>query len=189
MDAVFLVLRVVVALGVVLAVIWVAHRQVTRRRAGTRKAGLVQVVARQSLAPKASIAIVDADGRRLVLGVTEHGVSVLSDRPAPVADADFDAVLAAAVAPADVVPAEASARPSAPPSAVRDGETDDALAVFAQATADADAETESDTPATRRAALAAAATGPASHGSRRGSILSAETWKRSLAGVKEGLGI
>jgi len=162
-DAVFLVLRVVVALGVVLAVIWVAHRQLSRRRSGSKKASLVQVVARQSLSPKASVAIVDADGRRLVLGVTEHGVSVLSDRPAPVHDAEFDAVLAAAVAPAEPVPVEASAQPSA--------------------------DTDADAPPTRRAALAAASTGPASHGSRRGSILSAETWKRSLAGVKEGLGI
>ncbi|GAA2448650.1 FliO/MopB family protein [Agromyces soli] len=183
MDAVFLVLRVVVALGVVLAVIWVAHRQLSRRRSGSKKASLVQVVARQSLSPKASVAIVDADGRRLVLGVTEHGVSVLSDRPAPVPDAEFDAVLAAAVAPAEPVPVEASAQPSAArrEDDVLDGL--DALAIFDEPSADADA------PVTRRAALAAASTAPASHGSRRGSILSAETWKRSLAGVKEGLGI
>ncbi|MGX5697383.1 FliO/MopB family protein [Agromyces soli] len=158
MDAVFLVLRVAVALGVVLAVIWVAHRRVARVRRRSGKTGLVRVVARQSLAPKASMVVVDADGRRLMLGVTEHGVSVLSDRPAPVADADFDAVLAAAVEQA--LP-EASVDPAAPagPTVLPGRST------------------------------AAASLAPASHGSRRGSILSAETWKRSLAGVKEGLGI
>jgi flagellar protein FliO/FliZ len=158
-DAVFLVLRVAVALGVVLAVIWVAHRRVTRVRRCSGKTGLVRVVARQSLAPKASMVVVDADGRRLMLGVTEHGVSVLSDRPAPVADADFDAVLAAAVEQAlpeaSVDPVAAPAGPTLLPGR----------------------------------STAAAPIAPASHGSRRGSILSAETWKRSLAGVKEGLGI
>lgn len=156
METLFLVLRVVVALGVVLAVIWVAHRRVSRMRARTKRTGLVQLVARQSLAPKASMVIVDADGRRLVLGVTEHAVSVLSDRPAPVADADFDAVLAAAVAPEQTALEASDAAP------VR---------------------------AAHLPAATAAPSAPASHGSRRGSILSAETWKRSLAGVKEGLGI
>lgn len=136
METLFLVLRVAVSLGVVLAVIWFAHRRITASRARTRTASLVTVVARQSLAPKASMVVVDADGRRLMLGVTEHGVSVLSDRPAPEAVPVFDDVLAAASV----------------------------------------AET---TPAFT----------PATHGLRRGSIRSAETWKRSLAGVKEGLGI
>lgn len=163
METLFLVLRVVVALGVVLAVIWVAHRRVSRMRARTKRTGLVQLVARQSLAPKASMVIVDADGRRLVLGVTEHAVSVLSDRPAPVADADFDAVLAAAVAP--------------------DSTSLEASAVAPARTA---LEASASVPAP---AASAAPSAPASHGSRRGSILSAETWKRSLAEVKEGLGI
>lgn len=142
METLFLVLRVAVSLGVVLAVIWFAHRRISASRARTRTPELVTVVARRSLAPKASMVVVDADGRRLMLGVTEHGVSVLSDRPAPVPLAEPEPVAA----------------------------FDDALAAASVART---------TPSIS----------PATHGLRRGSIRSAETWKRSLAGVKEGLGI
>ena len=134
METLFLVLRVAVSLGVVLAVIWFAHRRISANRARTRTPQLVTVVARHSLAPKASMVVVDADGRRLMLGVTEHGVTVLSDRAAPEAHA-FDE-----------------------------------LTEFAELL---------DSPSLT----------PATHGLRRGTILSAETWKRSFAGVKEGLGI
>jgi flagellar biogenesis protein FliO len=158
-ETLFLILRVAVSLGVVLAVIWWAHRRVTAGRARTRKTELVTVVARQAVAPKASVVVVDADGRRLTLGVTEHGVTVLHDReaPGPLATA-FDAVLADAGFPQAGLP-----------------------------------ETESaDEPTTQfptRSAARAASASLATHGLRRGSIRSAETWKRSLAGVREGLGI
>lgn len=161
METVFLVLRVAVSLGVVLAVIWWAHRRLTAGRARTRKTELVTVVARQGIAPKASVVVVDADGRRLTLGVTEHGVTVLHDREAPepvAATPETTAVTEPAVAPSFD-------------------------SVFASTT-----HTATQYP-TRSAARAASATSPATHGLRRGSILSAETWKRSLAGVKEGLGI
>jgi flagellar biogenesis protein FliO len=151
-ETLFLVLRVAVSLGVVLAVIWWAHRRITAGRARTRKTELVTVVARQGIAAKASVVVVDADGRRLTLGVTEHGVTVLHDREAP------------EPAP-EAVPA--------PEPAHVGFDT-----VFATTT-----------QFPTRSAARAAATSPATHGLRRGSILSAETWKRSLAGVKEGLGI
>lgn len=150
METVFLVLRVAVSLGVVLAVIWWAHRRVTAGRARTRKTELVTVVARQGIAPKASVVVVDADGRRLTLGVTEHGVTVLHDRESP------DAVAVPADEPAD----------------------EDFDAVLANTI-------QFPTRSAARAASASLAT----HGLRRGSIRSAETWKRSLAGVREGLGI
>jgi len=154
METVFLVLRVAVSLGVVLAVIWWAQRRVSAGRARTRKNELVAVVARQAVAPKASVVVVDADGRRLTLGVTEHGVSVLHDREAPAG----------------------SALPVVPQSA------DDFARVLAAAEPPV-------APFPTRSAARAASASPATHGQRRGPILSAETWKRSLAGVKEGLGI
>lgn len=187
MDAVFLVLRVAVALGVVLAVIWVAHRRVARMRQRSGKAGFVRVVARQSLAPKASMVVVDADGRRLMLGVTEHGVSVLSDRPAPVADADFDAVLAAAVEQAAIGQAtveQAAVEQAADAATAPSARKPQPLGAAPEAS-----DTVADQTRHSRRSPAATTPEPASHGSRRGSILSAETWKRSLAGVKEGLGI
>lgn len=166
METVFLVLRVAVSLGVVLAVIWWAHRRITAGRARTRKTELVTVVARQAVAPKASVVVVDADGRRLTLGVTEHGVSVLHDREAP-----------EPVAVEEPAPAAAPARRPA----------DGFAGAFAAASA---RHIPTQTTASPKAdALASALTSPATHGQRRGSILSAETWKRSLAGVKEGLGI
>src|SRR5829696_5225971 len=84
MDTVFLALRVVVSLGAVLAVIWFARRWLTggaKARARTRH---VTVVAKQAVGTKASIAVVEADGRRYLLGITEHAVSVLHQLdPAP----------------------------------------------------------------------------------------------------------
>jgi flagellar biogenesis protein FliO len=158
-ETLFLILRVAVSLGVVLAVIWWAHRRVTAGRARTRKTELVTVVARQAVAPKASVVVVDADGRRLTLGVTEHGVTVLHDREAP----DVS----------ETAPAPLRLLEPAP----RTSEAFDA--VLATAT------TQFPTRSAARAASASLAT----HGMRRGSIRSAETWKRSLAGVREGLGI
>lgn len=170
METVFLVLRVAVSLGVVLAVIWWAHRRLTAGRARTRKTELVTVVARQAVAPKASVVVVDVDGRRLTLGVTEHGVSVLHDRDAP--------------AP------EPAARPVAAPVPLRPAAApnEDFEAMLAAAAFDAPAPAAPTQFPTRSAARAASAS-LATHGMRRGSMRSAETWKRSLAGVREGLGI
>jgi flagellar biogenesis protein FliO len=166
-ETLFLVLRVAVSLGVVLAVIWFAHRRISANRARTRTQQLVTVVARQSLAPKASMVVVDADGRRLMLGVTEHGVTVLSDRAAPALPALDESAEAAAFA--ELVEANRPAFDLASASS----------ASSASSAGSADGHTPDHSPTLT----------PATHGMRRGTILSAETWKRSLAGVKEGLGI
>lgn len=78
--------RVVVSLAVVLGLLWVLQRRLTR---GTRKNAAghpVTIVTKQAISPKASVVIIDVDGTRLLLGVTEHAVSVLqtSDAPVPV---------------------------------------------------------------------------------------------------------
>ncbi len=103
MDAVLTMLRVVVSLAAVLGVIWYLHRRVSRRQLRTKKkTNPVTVVGKQGIAAKASVVVVDVDGRRLVLGVTEHSVNVLhSAEPAPVTEASFAAVLAEADADAD----------------------------------------------------------------------------------------
>ena len=102
MDAVLTMLRVVVSLAAVLGVIWYLHRRVSRRQLRTKKkTNPVTVVGKQGIAAKASVVVVDVDGRRLVLGVTEHSVNVLhSAEPAPVAEASFAAVFAEADADA-----------------------------------------------------------------------------------------
>lgn len=164
METLFLVLRVAVSLGVVLAVIWFAHRRISANRARTRTQQLVTVVARQSLAPKASMVVVDADGRRLMLGVTEHGVTVLSDRATPGPPALDESAEAAAFA--ELVEANRPAFNLASKSS-------------ANSAGSASGPIAHHSPTLT----------PATHGMRRGTILSAETWKRSFAGVKEGLGI
>lgn len=102
MDTAFLVLRVVVALAAVLGLIWFVQRKVARGSARNGSAGgrraprhAIQVLGTHRLAQKASISLVEVDGQRLVLGVTEHGIALLEPRPAP-------ATLAAASDPTQV---------------------------------------------------------------------------------------
>ncbi|MGP7960211.1 flagellar biosynthetic protein FliO [Sanguibacter sp. A247] len=52
----------------------------------------LRVVERATLTPRASLALVEVGGRRLLLGVAEQGISVLDTSQAPVAAAD-DAVV------------------------------------------------------------------------------------------------
>lgn len=93
METLFVALRVVVALAAVLALLWIVQRKVTR--GGAKKGAIagrfgapkraIQVLGTHRLSPKASIAVVEVEGARLVLGVTEHGISVLEPTPTPAA--------------------------------------------------------------------------------------------------------
>jgi len=76
MDTVFLVLRVVISLGAVLGVIWFIQRKISTGKTGTRE-NRITVVGRQSVGGKASVAMVDVDGKRYLVGVTEHSVNLL----------------------------------------------------------------------------------------------------------------
>jgi len=77
-DTVVVALRVILSLAVVLGLLWVLQRRLSRG-AGSRAANVVTVVGRQGLGQKASVVVVDVDGRRFVLGVTEQSISVLHD--------------------------------------------------------------------------------------------------------------
>ncbi|TCL82872.1 flagellar biosynthesis protein FliO [Curtobacterium sp. PhB142] len=86
MDTLLITLRVALSLGVVLALMWVLHRASKKRFAGKtsgRRAATVEVVGRQGLGGKASVVVVDVEGERLVLGVSEQGVSLLTSAQAP----------------------------------------------------------------------------------------------------------
>jgi flagellar protein FliO/FliZ len=85
MDSLILGLRVLVSLGAVLGLMWLLHRRL-RRGSGAPKAKALAVVARQSVGPKASVLLVDTDGQRFLLGVTEHGINVLHSSEAPAAE-------------------------------------------------------------------------------------------------------
>ena len=77
MDTLFLALRVAVSLAAVLGLLWYVQRRLTKGSVGQRSAGLVSVVGRQGIGQKASVVVVDVDGIRFVLGVTEQSVTVL----------------------------------------------------------------------------------------------------------------
>jgi flagellar protein FliO/FliZ len=90
-ETIALALRVLLSLAVVLGLLWFLHRRLSR---GTRARGagkLVTVVSRQGIGQKASVVVVDTDGKRFLLGVTEHAVNVLhtSEAPAPEPVADL----------------------------------------------------------------------------------------------------
>ena len=144
MDTVFVGLRVLVSLGAVLAVIWYAHRRITKGKGPIKTVKPITVVSRQGIGAKASVVIIEADGRRLLLGVTEHSVNVLSESEAitPVVE-EFSSYLETARGAEDSVP---------------------------------------HTPAFSGGSSSA----PASQGMLSGSILSAETWKRSWVALRQG---
>lgn len=91
MDSSTLVLglRVLLALACVLGVLWFLGR----RAAGTgtvrrsRQAAL-SVVAKQSLGGRTGVALVEIGGRRLLLGVSEHGVNLLTEVDVPEPEAE-----------------------------------------------------------------------------------------------------
>src|SRR5690348_2068498 len=79
MDSLILGLRVLVALGAVLGLMWYLQRRVTKAKGhGRRRANrTLSVVSRQSVGQKASVVVIDAGDRRFLLGVTEHTINVL----------------------------------------------------------------------------------------------------------------
>lgn len=103
METLFLALRVLVALGAILALIWFVQRKVTGKQSGGKKAVAsrfgasrksIQVIGTHRLGAKASISVVEIDGVKMVLGVTEHGISVLENAPVPLVVAPAAAPIA-----------------------------------------------------------------------------------------------
>ncbi len=77
METLAVALRVLLSLAVVLGLLWVLHRRLTRGDRTRGTANPLQVVGRQSVGQKSSVVIIDVDGRRFLLGVTEQSVNVL----------------------------------------------------------------------------------------------------------------
>jgi flagellar protein FliO/FliZ len=110
-------LRVVVSLGLVLALLWMAARTLQKGRVRAVGGVDVDVLARLPLAQKSSLAVVRLGDQALVLGVTESGVALLCQ--APVADVAAVADAAAVAEVADV--AAVAGTPGAPAGAVPAG--------------------------------------------------------------------
>ncbi len=77
-SALGLLARLLLSLGVVLALMWLAARMVRGTLAG-RSGGTIEVLARQQLGRGAALTVVRIADRALVIGVTEHSVSLLSE--------------------------------------------------------------------------------------------------------------
>jgi flagellar protein FliO/FliZ len=86
MDSMILGLRVLVALGAVLGLMWFLQRRIGNAKGkGRRRASrTLSVVSRQSVGQKASVVVIDAGDRRFLLGVTEHSINVLHAGDIPV---------------------------------------------------------------------------------------------------------
>jgi len=82
-ETVYLALRVLLSLAVVLGLLWMVQRRLTRNGRLSGAVKQVTVVTRQSIAPKASVVVIEAEGQRFLLGVTEQSVTVLSTTDAP----------------------------------------------------------------------------------------------------------
>jgi flagellar protein FliO/FliZ len=110
-----LVLRLVVSLGVVLAIM-AGAAMVMRRKGlvslpsggGRRRTAPLEVLSRTTLGRSQSLALVRAGDRALVLGITEHQVTLLLDSPTDVLD------LTTPEAPGTVSPVGAATHAAAP---------------------------------------------------------------------------
>lgn len=82
-SSIAMLARLVVSLGIVLGLMAAVAAVVRRTGAGggvTRRRGLpVEVVARHALGRRSSVALVRAGGKGLVLGVTDHTITVLAE--------------------------------------------------------------------------------------------------------------
>jgi flagellar protein FliO/FliZ len=84
-----LLLRVAVSLGVVIGLMWLAATTLRRTGMGNgmgmggtglrRRSSPIEVVARQGVGRRASVALVRTAGRGLVLGVTDNQITVLAE--------------------------------------------------------------------------------------------------------------
>ena len=81
MDFLALAGRVILSLAVVLLVLWLAARVLGKKQRRTSRGVDVDVLARQPLAQRASVAVVKVGDRALILGVTESRVELLSEQP------------------------------------------------------------------------------------------------------------
>ncbi len=189
MDGLVLGLRVLLSLAAVVGLLWFIQRRVSRHTTSRPGANLISVVTRQGISPKASVVVLDAAGKRFLLGVTEQNVSVLhtfdvepTPEPAPAAIPGA-AMVSSAIAP-PILAASAVAQPILASSAAAPAVTTTAASLpgFPE----------------REHAVAGNFAGHlrrerAAHADRSrpalaGSILSPTTWKQTAAAFRRGQG-
>ena len=206
MDSLILGLRVAVALGAVLGLIWLLQRRLGKGTGRRRADAALSVVSRQSVGQRASVVVVDAGGQRFLLGVTDHAVNVLhtGDIPEEPAEAPvqeprrggaagaFAQILAGAgalAAPLDGAPSDGAAHLA--------GASDGAVASGQSVTGAGTEPGAPERPLSRRSSIhrdSHTRTSPgrgtmaasAAHPPLHGSILAGSTWKQAAAALRSG---
>ncbi|MFJ5145314.1 flagellar biosynthetic protein FliO [Curtobacterium sp. NPDC088465] len=201
MDTLWMALRVAVSLGVVLALMWVLHRRATKGGLGAavkargRRSAAVEVVGRQGIGGKASVVVVDVEGERLVLGVSEQSVSLLRSGPTPAPELTVVAgPVALPTAPRAVVSAPESAEPtSAGPTSAEPTTVAAPSADAFRAELERQDHAATGLPADAAPVLPMRPRGPARRPARtvvptaqqlQGSVLSADTWRQAAAALR-----
>lgn len=170
MESAVLLLRVVLALACVLGLLWFVARRTGGRRAPARRAPVIALVGRQSLGGRSAVALVEIAGRQLVLGVSEHGVTLLTEvSPEAAPDTDRTAL--------DTAELERLLALEMPDSAIADHpvrRAADDVPSLAHATCPVPS-----SPAARMPAV------PKPRNPLEGSILDATTWRRAVEAAQE----
>lgn len=111
MDTFLVAVRVVVSLAVVLGLLWYLQRRIGRTSRAQKITNPISIVGKRAVGQKATVVVVDLDGQRFLLGVTDRAVTVLhtAERPLP-SEAEFARSMTEAMAsPAASTPASAPA--------------------------------------------------------------------------------
>lgn len=157
-SALVLGLRVALSLACVLGLMWFLAKRTTGSALVRRqRATAMSVLAKQSLGSKSGVALVEVAGRRLLLGVSEHGVTMLTEIE---------------------VPDEPVAEPRAERVALDPALLDPALLERSLLTRD-NVLVPPSTPAARMPAV------PKPRNPLEGSILDAATWRQAVVAVQE----
>ena len=77
-DLFGVLIQLILALGIVLGVMWVAAR-LMRNAGGGRGAGIVEMIARQPVGRTSAVVVVRVAERALIVGVTDEKVTLLSE--------------------------------------------------------------------------------------------------------------
>jgi flagellar protein FliO/FliZ len=173
-DTLLVALRVALSLAVVLGLLWYVQRRVTGSPKAKRNASLVTVVGRQGIGQKASVVVVDVEGTRFILGVTEQSVNVLHSTASA-------ASTAAMTSAAGISTSSLTALPSSSDAFAR-------ILSSATAATDATGTETSDAPLEPPLAFRPRRdrTQHSKSGKLGGSILSPATWQQTAAALRQG---
>lgn len=165
-----LALRVALSLAAVLGLLWFLQRRFARTAARRRDAETITVLGRQGLGTKAQLVVVQIEDARYVLGVTEHGVSVVDRLPVA----------------ADTVPVAASVDSAESPHSSDSGadEFDRILAAASASPGDDGARTAGTHSAPVSDELHLRRRTRHRSDPLRGSILSPDTWRQTAEAIR-----